>query len=65
MRYITPPEPDTTVWQDQRIHTTGGRYGSVVNAYVYKGVIRLYCLDDDDNQFLTDNEHCTIVRNSA
>lgn len=65
MRYFEPVVKSASVWENRRIHTTGDRYGNVLNAYLYKGVIKLYCIDDDDNEFITDNEHCTIVRNSA
>lgn len=44
----------------KNVRTTSEREGVVRNAFLYKGVVTLYCETPDGRTFTTDNEHASI-----
>lgn len=47
-------------FQGREIITTGNRIGSVIEATVSGGVVRLLCQDEEGFSFITSNEFATI-----
>lgn len=69
MRHISPPESleiRARKYLDQIVKDTHGRVGLVYQAHPNKakGVIELWVdtIPVSDTYWITDNEHCTIVR---
>ncbi len=62
MRYIQPVDnyKRAAAYVGKNVRTTGGKEGKVINAFISKGIVVLYCENPNGATFTTDNEHATI-----